>query len=196
MDILGRYITVPAAAIAIAAVGPASAGAQTSDRITREGVVPVSTVATFEQYRPGARAVTYNRRLVPVGAGVRITSSSKGGKTVTRLAVQGLVPDRAYGAHVHMEPCGPNPADSGSHYQNVPDPVQPSVDPKYANPHNEIWLDFTTNAQGDGSSVSTVPWGFTDRHPKSVVLHISGTQHGPGQAGEAGKRIGCVNVDF
>lgn len=196
MDVLARSATIVVAAAAIVAAGQASAGAQTSGRTTGGKAAPVSTVATFEPYRPGARAVTYNRRLVPVGAGVQITSSSEGEMTVTRLTLHGLAPNRAYGAHAHTNRCGPNPADSGPHYQNMPDPVQPSVDPKFANPQNEIWLDFTTDARGDATSESDVPWRFTDRHAKSVVLHATKTQTGPGHAGGAGERLGCVNVDF
>jgi Cu-Zn family superoxide dismutase len=180
----------------IATASPASAYPSISDLMSGGGAHGGSTLATFQPYRPGVRAVTYNRRLVPAGARAKITVVSRDGATTTRLTVRGLVPNRAYGAHAHTNPCGPNPTDAGPHYQNAPDPVQPSVDPGYANPRNEIWLDFTTDARGDATAVSTVPWRFTTRHAHSVVVHTMHTHTGPGHAGDAGARLGCVNVDF
>jgi Cu-Zn family superoxide dismutase len=112
------------------------------------------------------------------------------------MTVYGLKPGHRYGAHVHQNGCGPRGEDAGPHFQNVPDPKQPSVNPAYANPRNEIWLDFTTDKSGNATAVSTVPWRFTDRHPKSVVLHAQHTQTHAGHAGTAGERLGCVNVDF
>ena len=53
---------------------------------------------------------------------------------------------------VHCE----DPAAAGSHYQHQADPKQPSVNPDYANPRNEIWLDFTTDATGSARSESVV----------------------------------------
>jgi Cu-Zn family superoxide dismutase len=196
MDTFTPKTAILVTVTAIATVSPASACPSTSDLMSGGGAHGTSTIATFEPYRPGAQAVTYNRRLVPVGARVKITVVSRGGVTTTRLTVHGLVPDRAYGAHAHTKRCGPNPKDAGPHYQNVPDPVQPSVNPRYANPRNEIWLDFTTDARGNATAVSTVPWRFTVRHAHSVVVHTMHTHTGPGHAGDAGARLGCVNVDF
>jgi Cu-Zn family superoxide dismutase len=190
---------IPAILVAVTAIAmtsPASACPSISDLMSGGGDHEVSISATFVPYRPGALAVTYDRRLLPVGARVKIRVVSRDSTTTTRLTVRGLVPNRAYGAHAHTKPCGPNPTDAGPHYQNVPDPVQPSVDPRYANPRNEIWLDFTTDARGDATAVSTVPWRFTARHAHSVVVHTMHTHTGPGHAGDAGARLGCVNVDF
>jgi Cu-Zn family superoxide dismutase len=75
--------------------------------------------------------------------------------------------------------------------------VQPSVDPTFANPQNEIWLDLTTDDTGAGSAESTVAWTFpAERRPKSVVLHADHTSSEPGEAGSAGDRIACISVDF
>jgi Cu-Zn family superoxide dismutase len=112
------------------------------------------------------------------------------------LSVQGLLPQRQYGAHVHVKACGPNPADSGPHFQNVPDPVQPSVDPKYANSHNEVWLDLTTDRTGNGVAFARVPWGFGARRAGSVVVHATHTHTDPGHAGTAGARLACLNAEF
>lgn len=155
------------------------------------------TSGTFTNYSTSAKAVTYDKEKVPVGAKVTVVSVPKaGGGTIVGLQVKKLLPHRAYGAHVHVNKCGAAPADSGPHYQNVVDPVQPSVDPKYANPRNEIWLDIHTDGKGNAYTSSTVDWQFVERHAKAVVLHNEHTHTKPGEAGTAGPRLGCVNVDF
>ncbi|GAA4804535.1 hypothetical protein GCM10023353_03860 [Tomitella cavernea] len=72
-----------------------------------------------------------------------------------------MQPGRDFGAHAHTKPCGPEPSDSGPHYQNVQDPAatadSPSTDPAYANPQNEVWLDFTTDGSGVGYGRLGVP---------------------------------------
>jgi superoxide dismutase, Cu-Zn family len=148
------------------------------------------------QSAPGA-AVTYDTELVPVGARGAVQSRSGDGTTTVMLAVRGLEPTRWYGAHVHSEPCGERPEDAGPHFQFSVDPVQPSVDPTYANPQNEIWLDLTTDESGAGSAESTVAWTFPDdRRPGSVVVHAMQTATAPGEAGTAGDRAACITVEF
>ncbi|GAA2074075.1 superoxide dismutase family protein [Actinomadura alba] len=155
------------------------------------------TSATFEKYQRNADAITYKPELLPAGADATVLSTSRPeGRTTVLLTVQGLRPGQKYGAHVHEKSCGPRGEDAGPHFQNVPDPKQPSVNPAYANPRNEIWLDFTTDKAGNATAVSTVPWRFTDRHPRSIVVHSQHTQTHAGHAGAAGERLGCVNVDF
>jgi len=150
---------------------------------------------TFQK-APGT-AVTYDEELVPAGARGAVQSRSGDGTTTVMLAVRGLEPLRWYGAHVHTEPCGPQPEDSGPHFQYSVDPRQPSVDPTYANPQNEIWLDFTTDESGAGSIESTVAWEIPDdRRPGSVVIHAMQTAGGSGEAGTAGARAACITVDF
>lgn len=160
------------------------------------GVRVVTAAATAEPYQPDAGAVTYSPDLVPVGAQLAALGITASQNTSVLLSVQGLVPDREYGAHVHVNACGPNPADSGPHFQNVKDPVQPSVDPKYANPRNEIWLDFTTDMAGNAIVFARVPWGFGKRTAGSVVVHETHTHTDPGHAGTAGARLACLNVPF
>lgn len=154
------------------------------------------TSGKFESFSPAAKAVTYDAK-VPTGAKVTVVGvpTVSGGTTVL-LVLNGLLPHRAYGAHVHVKKCGATPAESGPHFQNVVDPVQPSVDPAYANPRNEIWLDVHTNGNGFAFTSSTVDWQFTDRHAQSVVLHNEHTHTKPGEAGTAGPRLACVNVEF
>ncbi|NMH98627.1 superoxide dismutase family protein [Pseudonocardia acidicola] len=142
-------------------------------------------------------AITYAPDLVPVGATAEVTSTSGDGKATVTLELSGLLPDRRYGAHAHTNRCGAAPADAGAHFQHVKDPAAPSVDPAYANPQNEIWLDFQTDAEGKATATSTVAWEFTDQaHPRSVVVHAERTATEPGKAGTAGDRAACVSVDF
>jgi superoxide dismutase, Cu-Zn family len=134
---------------------------------------------------------------VPTGATAKVTSTSGGGASTVTLDVSGLVPNRAYGAHAHTKNCGATGADAGPHFQHQIDPVTPSVDPAYANPQNEIWLDFQTDAEGKAIATSTVNWEFTDAaHPQSVVVHDHHTSTEPGKAGTAGDRVACVTVGF
>jgi Cu-Zn family superoxide dismutase len=146
----------------------------------------------FQPYAPGATAVTYNQILVPAGSRVSVLGLSGPHGTMVALAPHGLLPNREYGAHVHTRSCGPLPLDSGPHYQNVPDPVQPSTNPAYANRDNEVWLDFTTDAHGDALVSTAVDWTFTGRRAHSVVIHEHHTHTG----GAAGARLACVKADF
>ncbi|WP_199429494.1 superoxide dismutase family protein [Qaidamihabitans albus] len=148
----------------------------------------------FGEYREGRTAVTYDAELVPEGAraGVFAVSKSAFG-TRTALHVSGLVPNREYGAHAHTEPCGETGSAAGPHFQHV---QGPSDDPAFANPENEIWLDFTTRASGNGFAMSSVEWAFGERRPQSIVIHDHHTSTAPGEAGDAGDRLACINVDF
>ncbi|WP_156758155.1 superoxide dismutase family protein [Actinokineospora pegani] len=158
----------------------------------------LSPTAQFSETGP---TYTYDPDVVPVGAAAVAVAMESGnvpvelGRTRVGLAVDGLLPDRTYGAHVHTGECGADPAAAGPHTQNRPDPVQPSVDPAYANPVNEVWLDFTTNAQGDAVAIARVPWSLSAREARSVVLHAEGTHTEPGHAGTAGKRLACVPLE-
>jgi Cu-Zn family superoxide dismutase len=142
-------------------------------------------------------AITYDQRLVKVGAFASVDARSGGGITTVRLEVLGFEPGRRYGAHVHTNPCGATGADAGPHFQNVVDPVQPSVDPRYANPQNEVWLDFLTDGEGAGSVENTVAWQIPgDRRPGSIVIHAMPTAVEPGVAGTGGGRAACITVRF
>lgn len=152
--------------------------------------------------QPGGQggAFTYNPQLAPAGAQVKATVDGSEQSTVVTFTVTGLQPNRGYAAHAHVNACGPTGDAAGPHFQNQQDPAagpgNPSSDPAYANPQNEIWLDLQTDAQGAGSSTATVPFGITgERAPKSIVLHEeSNTNTGAGQAGTAGGRAACLNI--
>ncbi len=136
--------------------------------------------------------ISYDPR-VPDGARATVLSTSTDGGTYVLLHASGLLPNRDYGAHAHTNPCGPSPADAGPHYQHV---QGGATDPAFANPRNEIWLDFTTDAWGRGVAYSRLDWQFGERRPGSVVLHEEHTHTEPGHAGTAGARLGCLTVPF
>jgi Cu-Zn family superoxide dismutase len=154
----------------------------------------VSGVATSDG---AGGAFTYDPVQLPSGSRlvVGVTYPSSGSMVVT-LHVKGAVPNRDYGAHAHVAACGALGSAAGSHFQLVPDPVSPSTDPAYANPSNEVWLDLETDAYGNGSAQTVVPWQPGDRRPMSVVVHAMHTSTAPGTAGTAGTRLGCLTVPF
>lgn len=187
-------LLVPAAVLGTAwPAGAEPAGAPAGPT----GAGAVHAGGFFGPFAPGQAATTYDPALVPEGARADVTAvhGSPFG-TITALRVAGLVPDREYGAHAHTQPCGDTGDAAGPHFQHEQDPVQPSVDPAYANPANEIWLDFTTDEAGHGFALSTVDWEFGERRAKSVVIHETHTHTAPGNAGTAGARPACVDVAF
>lgn len=133
-------------------------------------------------------ALTYDMKLVPAGARIEVVQRGGHGRVSVSVRVEGLVAGRAYGAHVHQGECGGDPAAAGGHYQHRVDPVQPSMGPAYANPENEVWLGFTTDAQGAGAATARQGWEFRPGEARSVVLH--------GMPGGAGARIACLTVPF
>jgi Cu-Zn family superoxide dismutase len=170
-------VAVGASAVALFAASPALAGAE---QARAEGPLTVYSAA------------------VPAGASAQVKAVyDSAGDTIVTLHVRGLEPRTAYGAHAHVNACGLDGAAAGPHFQNVVDPVTPSVDPAYANPANEIWLDLTTNAAGKGVAHTKVSWQFSpDRRARSVVLHEQHTAEAPGSAGTAGARLACLDVAF
>ncbi|ASU82087.1 superoxide dismutase family protein [Nocardiopsis gilva YIM 90087] len=161
----------------------------------KAGASPIQVSGTWEPYSPDATAITYDDA-VPEGKKVDVDVQPEGdARTRFILTVNGLEPDRDYGSHVHTKPCGKDPADSGPHYQNEADPdATPSVNPDYANPENEVWLDFTTDGDGNAESTATVDFRPRTGEANSVVIHENHTKTGPGEAGKAGDRLACVNV--
>ncbi|MEU3251712.1 superoxide dismutase family protein [Streptomyces sp. NPDC006997] len=129
-------------------------------------------------------AVTYDRSLAPEGAWIEVGQrTDPDGTTTVRLRVTGMRPGARYGAHVHREPCGADPAAAGGHYQH-----RPSGDPAAANPRNEVWLDFRADRHGTGHAVARHAWGFRRAEAASVVLHDA--------RDPAGRRVGCFTVPF
>lgn len=136
---------------------------------------------------------------VPAGASAEVHSVETGdGRTIVTLHVTGLAPSTEYGAHAHVNACGPvSGLTAGPHFQFEKDPVSPSTDPAYANPDNEIWLDLTTNAAGNGHAKAVVDWQFArEDRPRSVIIHAEHTATGPDDSGMAGARLACLTVPF
>lgn len=158
---------------------------------------PLSVAAEFGPYEEGAEAVTYDEEAAPEGAEVEVDVLPDGnGGTEFQITVWGLEPEEEFGAHLHTDECGADPGDSGPHYQDEVDPEAngASVDPEYANPENEVWLDFITDEEGDGSAQASVAWAPRPGEAASVVLHEEHTSTEEGEAGTAGDRLACVNV--
>jgi superoxide dismutase, Cu-Zn family len=168
---------IAVAAVAVFLVSPALAGA---DRVRDEGAL-----------------VSYSSS-IPAGASARVQAVyDASGKSEVTLHVWGLQPNTEYGAHAHVNPCGSTGSAAGPHFQNVQDPVTPSVDPAYANPRNEIWLDLVTDESGNGVAQTQVPWQFApDRRAHSVIIHVEHTHTGPNDSGVAGTRLACLTVGF
>ncbi|HWS38324.1 MAG TPA: superoxide dismutase [Actinoplanes sp.] len=155
---------------------------------------------TFQPWRSGSTAVTYDQAKVPAGARARVVLEHTPAGVRVILLATGLQPGHPYGAHLHTGRCGANPADAGPHYQHRPDPAaapgKPSVDPAYANPRNEIWLDFVPDRNGVGRATTAQEWAFDEaRPPWSLVLHAEHTHTGAGVAGTAGARLACLTKD-
>jgi Cu-Zn family superoxide dismutase len=199
----------------LAAAGCGSGSSSGQEAPPTAAAAPAATTAaptTGAEGRTGAEgllappgrattAVTYNPALAPEGATVNVDVTAHGASTEVRLDVDGLLPNRGYAAHAHVNSCGPTGDAAGPHFQNRVDPAaapgKPSTDPAFANPQNEIWLDLRTDGAGDGGSRVEVPFTFTDRAPASVVIHeAETTSTAPGQAGSAGARLACITVPF
>src|SRR4051812_40872345 len=108
--------------------------------------------------RAGGELVRYSTS-IPKGAVARVDAVyDAAGSSIVVLHVKGLAPNTAYGAHAHANACGLTGSAAGPHYQHVVDPHQPSTDPAYANAQNEIWLDFETDSEGNGTGTAKVDW--------------------------------------
>ncbi|HVF04863.1 MAG TPA: superoxide dismutase family protein [Frankiaceae bacterium] len=184
-----------AAVVPLTLVAAAPAGADGARRLTAAG--PVTRYAT-----PDASGTDTNP-LPATGAVARVRSvETPSGRTIVTVVVDGFTPDRHFGAHVHTKTCGATGAAAGPHYQDQVDPVTPSVDPAYANPENEIWLDLHTDSTGHGEASASVPWVFQKdaAHTfgaNSVIFHRDHTAAGHhGTAGTAGPRLACFTVPF
>ncbi|MFD1536642.1 hypothetical protein [Nonomuraea guangzhouensis] len=142
---------------------------------------PTSLTGAGEFKRRTTAAIVYNRKLVPKGAQASLTAESTGGKTVTSLVVEGLLPDHRYGAHLHVAPCGARPADAGAHFQHVAGRADAS---------SEVWLDLKTDNSGAGRATAHHDWPLAGALPRSLVLHASATAPSAPPA----PRIACLTL--
>lgn len=154
------------------------------------------SVAGADRVHAGGELVRYGTQ-VPEGATADVRAVyNAAGSTIVTLHVKGMAPNKHYGAHAHTNACDPvDPMAAGGHFQHV---VGGATDPAYANPRNEIWLDLTTDEDGNGVAQTKVPWQFSpERAAASVMIHAHHTHTGAeGPAGTAGARLACLTVDF
>jgi len=180
----------------------AGCGENREEAITPTGMNqggPPETLAEGTFQPGGDTAVTYDPEVVPAGGTAQVAVARSARGTTVRVSVTGLRPGRAYGAHLHTEPCAAKPDAAGPHYQHDAGPRASasahSADPAYVNPDNEVWLDFTTDAQGAASATSAQNWTFDERHPpRSLILHAARTRTAAGAAGTAGPRVACLTL--
>lgn len=171
--------TAVAAAGALAVAAPALAGAG----VTHDtGALVRYTPVTAEPVPAGARAKVHS-----------VTTPE--GRTLVTLTVTGMRANETYGAHAHTAGCGLDVKGAG-HWQKVPLPAGATNSPAHANPQNEIWLDLTTNAAGNGTAKAVVDWPFSPAAaPRSVIIHADHTNTGaaePKKAGTAGDKLACL----
>ncbi|MDF5757239.1 hypothetical protein [Spongiactinospora sp. TRM90649] len=79
--------------------------------------IRLSGEGTFAPYKEGEKAIVYDEKLVPSGAKADVSVKTEGEETISKLDVEGLLPDRQYGAHLHVNPCGQTPDSSGPHFR-------------------------------------------------------------------------------
>jgi superoxide dismutase, Cu-Zn family len=132
-------------------------------------------------------AVTYDQTSVPTGSRVQVVEKpqDKGGDagnvTLETLRVWGLRPNRKYDAYVYTRRCGATPAAAGARTQDGPS--------REHYPQNEVWLNFTTNGHGNGTSRAGQYWRFNlgqATQANSVVIRSHATE----------APVACVTVPF
>ncbi|PYC77046.1 superoxide dismutase [Streptomyces tateyamensis] len=170
------------AALSLVALGAPGAGAAGPATVVTGRFAPAGAGA----------AVTFAPDLVPFGAQVQLVAGQLGGRTEVRLTVQGLAPWHSFPVHAHTGACGAAPTDSGPHYQDQVDPVQPSTDPAYANDRNELHLLLSTDGTGHAEARAELDWTFRPGEARSVVLHAGADAGGH----PASERVACVDVPF
>jgi superoxide dismutase, Cu-Zn family len=191
-------VTVPAVLILTACGGATSPGSGPSPRPGEavaghagQAAHVVALSGGGEFTKKGPAAIVYDHKLAPEGAQASLTVDSQGGKTVSSLVVEGFLPDRAYGAHLHTKPCAADPDAAGPHYQ------QRHHDPAShgATVANEVWLDLTTDESGSGRATARNAWSLDpNRLPRSLVIHAQHTMSAGPNAGTAGPRVTCMTL--
>ncbi|XRQ12071.1 superoxide dismutase family protein [Actinomadura welshii] len=120
----------------------------------------------------------------------KIVVVPKQDRTVVRLRVSGFpkqAAGRTFGAHVHVNGCGPRPEDAGPHYQRHDAPPGTPLREK------EIWLDVAIGHDGEGRSRTVVPWKVGKGKAGSLIVHAEPTDP---ETGDAGARLTCTDVPF
>ncbi len=124
-------------------------------------------------------AVAVRTSVADGGAGIEVT-----------LMVSGLPNNREFGSHLHKAECEMGMA--GGHYQHVPAPDGGATNPMFANPDNEVWLDFTTSGTGTATSKASVDFVPPAGSAKAIIVHDRKT----GDGGVAGPKLACLPFAF
>ena len=195
LSLMGASVVATAGLTATAyAAAPISSGGSAVRSAVSRPAAPVHRSGRFAHWdarsRPGA--VTYDDDLVPTNA--RILVVAAGRRYTITLRVGGLARNQAYSAYVHRRSCGAAPSAAGEPYQNVADPVQPSVDPRYANRSNEVRLDLRTDQRGN--AVATLQPRWTIRHGEANSIVLDSLPAGAGGRDSAAAPVGCLTIPF
>jgi superoxide dismutase, Cu-Zn family len=78
----------------------------------------------------------------------------------------GTVVGRTFGGHLHTGPC--DPATNSGHYRHDTTLEPPAL----GTPPNELWFNFTPDADGMAYDVQTAPWVPVDEGQMSIVVHL------------------------
>jgi Cu-Zn family superoxide dismutase len=180
--------TASCARLAILALGALACGEESDD--DRGEMIASSQGAALVVYDdPYAPAMAGTPNPITPGARASALAFDMGGELRIELAVTGFPPARIFGSHLHQRDC--NDEKAGGHYQNTPFPMgRMANDPEFANPVNEAWLDFETDAAGEGAVELRVAWLPRAGEGKGIVFHHMATAEGGG----AGARLACLPV--
>ncbi|HKO92875.1 MAG TPA: hypothetical protein VJU61_17085 [Polyangiaceae bacterium] len=184
--------TVAFACLAVlGSLGAVGCGGEDDDAEAPEQMLASSqNAALFRYVDPYAPAMAGMPN--PLGDTARAAAEAYdvGGKLRIDLVVAGFPPDRTFGSHLHRLPCE-DPAKAGGHYQNMPFPTGGmATDPTYANTTNEAWLDFTTDAEGNGERELTVSWLPRPGEAKAIIIHNDAS----GVGGVSGAKLACLPI--
>jgi hypothetical protein len=88
---------------------------------------------------------------------------------MTGIDMEGLELGRTFGGHLHVGPC--DTVTNLGHYRH-----DPTLHPEegLAKPPNELWFNFTPDADGMAYDVQTAPWVPVDENGDgmSIVVHL------------------------
>ena len=157
MRILGVLVAVGLLAVACGTQAPA---AQPPTHSPAASAIRLAGGGMLTAARPRASAIVYDTALAPAGASVNATAESGAVLATSTVTVAGLLPNRTYGVHLHVNPCGLKPEDAGPHYQHAH---------THASADNEVWLDLTTDASGYATATATQDWAFVVRPAAPVA---------------------------
>ncbi|GAA2364862.1 superoxide dismutase family protein [Nonomuraea africana] len=173
MRLPALLLALLAAAPTAVACAPSVAGGPTPNGVRISG---------GGEFAASGAVIVYDRKLAPEGAQASATVESVAGQTRSSLVAEGLLPNRSYGVHLHVNPCGAKPDDAGPHYQHAH---------SHADATNEVWLDLKTDATGAGTSSARHAWTLHgERLPRSLVIHAEPTA----PDGTAGSRVACLTL--